>query len=56
MNYPNQLPENDKKAVGKSSYQKRYYLEKWERILTRKQGWRTENAKILNIRRKRQYL
>ena len=55
MNCSNQSTENDKKAVCRSAYYQRYYVENRERILTRQKRYRTENAEILKTRRKRWY-
>ena len=55
MNCSNQSPENDKKDVCRSAYQKRYYAENREQILTRQKRYRTENAEILKTRLKRRY-
>ena len=55
MSCSSHIPENDQKVACKKVYNKRYYAENKERILTRQKRYRTENAEILKTRRKRWY-
>ena len=55
MNCSNQWPANDKKAVCRSAYHKRYYVENRDQILTQQKLWRTEKTEILKTRRNRWY-
>ena len=55
MSCSSHIPENDQKVACKNVYNKRYYAENKERILTRQKRYRTENAEILKTRRKRWY-
>ena len=55
MNCSNPPPENDKKDVCRSAYDKRYYAENRERFLARQKRWRTENLEAMKARNRRWY-